>query len=402
MSKKNTAIFLAAIASATALATPIDALPKGQVEAADAANWKGTRAYTEDELKLMNSILSGVRNIVGSLKRNVDDQVMFRADKEARLQELLEAMAAFRAVENVLKFPTELNQQATKEARARINALIRASKIIARASASGDETPIKLVETLLVFKLAQRRYEWQTAMEVIENFKMIDKFTKIDESYSNFKKTCDNILRHPTDWARFSPHWLLTSSGLNDFVFQNGGLRPELDAELIVLDKYLDLISANKQKALADQVREIKERSSKALWWLNKEHDAYGELALSMLPEDRKLLEEFFKSWVSFLDEVDKCVKDFEESFAMADDKSSVVGKIRYCTGFSPNKAFDGGSVGNCCPKYRNRVRRIINECKGMYKDKRNAIIEAGNSDPQHAKWRRINSGKTSDPPPWP
>ena len=127
MSKKNTAIFLAAIASATALATPIDALPKGQVEAADAANWKGTRAYTEDELKLMNSILSGVRNIVGSLKRNVDDQVMFRADKEARLQELLEAMAAFRAVENVLKFPTELNQQATKEARARINALIRAS-----------------------------------------------------------------------------------------------------------------------------------------------------------------------------------------------------------------------------------------------------------------------------------
>ena len=359
---KKIAIFLVALAPAMAPAQQIDTMSKKAVAAKDAENWYSggnSLAYMDATWKYYHQFVDKLVGMSTLLKRCVTEGALDVPDKEQPLEALLEEFSG------LLETSITLNKMgkgdSLQKGDKRALALLGMSKSINDIS---KKAPKLLVEGIIARRVVKHRYEWRMAAEVIVNFKMVSRFQKIDECYGNFINGIETIINRK---RKYSMHgsMLMMMVGFNDFVQKDLRLRPELEADVRVLDRYLALMEKSKLNDFKESIKKVKEDSANALWMLNKEHDLYEERAIEIYPDDRKMFEDFFKNWVLFLNKVDECVKECEEMIADADNTSNDVGKLRHMTGFHPNRSFNLlGRSDNNAPEYRWIIRALLQDCK--------------------------------------
>jgi len=357
---KKIAIILVALAPAIAPAKPIDAMPQSQVDETDLANWytdgSVSFSYTDETWEYYNKFVNKLESVAGALRRCVDESSLTIPDRERNLEVLLEELSVLLATSVCIEKDKHL-----EKGNQRVLALLKMARSINNVS---RQAPKLLVESIIARRVVKHRYEWTMAAEVIVNFKMVSRLQKIDECYGNFLNGIETIINKKRQYS-MSGSTLLMKVGFNDYVKKDLTLRPELEADLRVLDRYLALMEKSKLNDFKESIKKVKEESSNALWMLNKEHDQYEELAIEIYKRDRPMFEAFFKNWVLFLDKVDECVKDCEELIADADNTSKDVGKLRHQTGFHPNRSMIClGKYENNAPQYWLIVRALVKGLK--------------------------------------
>jgi len=361
--KNRLALFLVALVPAIVSAVPIDAMPKKQVEASDQANWEGGMVLSGQTLEFVQGFLDAVDVITLRLKDCVEEGAIKDPNKNEKFEKLFEALTVSMATTK--SFGNQLSKDKCVQAgNKRANGLVAVSQSVGNLV---RKEPRLLVENIIVRKMPERYYKWNTAVKFLINMGFVGHFRKIDRGYHEFQSRVDTmVLRGPK--ACVTGTEMLTVSHLDEFVESSGRLRPWFDNGVRVLDKYLLIMSKDARDEYETDVKKLKEASLAANTALGVEFDRYAEMAINLYPKDREVFDKFYKQWSAFLEMVDESVKASEELIKQVDDKSGEVGKLRNCAEFSPYGAFRlNGSVQNCCPKYYERIKFIFEACKVRY-----------------------------------
>lgn len=204
----------------------------------------------------------------------------------------------------------------------------------------------------------------------------------IDHNYGKFLKISEQIEKGTDQWhvkpeELLSPQQrteffgkVLKASGLNEVFDERGLVLPKIDRNARALDRILKRISTPELESFGSdvnsRVRETHEALDKAviayIEW-------YAQNGLAIDPKPREYLKTLMEAYRVYVHEEVELIGECQDLIAEFKDASSVIGKLRTCNGFSPNKAFylESGSSSNGIPDYTKRIGIIGAEVKRRF-----------------------------------
>ena len=205
----------------------------------------------------------------------------------------------------------------------------------------------------------------------------------IDTSYGKFLKIVEKI-ENGTDQWHIKPEELLSpqqrteffgkvlkASGLHEIFDEKGTMLPKIDRNARALDRILRRISTADLDALnSDLSTSFREKHEAFNQAAIEYAEWYKQHGLAIDPKPRQYLKSLLNGGYStFIREEVAVIGECQDLIAEFRSESSVVGKLRMCKGFSPNKAFyiENGPGLNGTPDYTKRIAIIGADVKRRF-----------------------------------
>ena len=377
---KNTLIAIAAILPAVVLAKPFDTMSDEEVKASDKDRWGGRVSLAGESGEEMIKLIANLRTLTERLAACTDQGVLLQPSKLDVLKELSNTLAKQLVTDNVGFLPKPDDPPNFQRGYERLNAF----KVMLQALERKSRMKLRILVTDVIgFQMVERRAKWSSVQSRLDGLKTTEMFRELDTAHERFMHNVDLLVRRNVTDVTGSE--LLMVSKLGKFTNKDCKSSPSLDGRARVVDRYLLVMNTGALNAYSKYTATIKMESSDALNALAEDHEFFQQYALKLLPADRKLVEDFFKAVSRFLDQVDNfVVKESDELIKNALDLTSEVGRLRFCTGFSPNKAFfaAGPAKDDGCQGYARRVRVMLEDCKKRYMQHIDSMRSRYNNNP--------------------
>ena len=377
---KNTLIAITAILPVIVLAKPFDTMSAEEIKAADKDRWGDRVSLAGKSGEELGRLIDNLRTLTERLAACSDEAVLLQPSKLDVLKELSNTLAKQLVTDNVGLLPEPDDPPNFQRGYERLNSF----KVMLHALERKSRMKLRILVTDVIgFQMVERRAKWSSVQSRLDSLKTTEMFRELDTAYESFMHNVDLLIRRNVTDVTGSE--LLMVSKLGKFTNNDCKSSPSLDGRARVVDRYLLVMNSAALNTYNKYATTIKMESSDALNTLAEDHDFYQQYALKLLPADRKLVEKFFKEVSRFLDQIDNfVVKESEKLIKNALDLSSEVGRLRFCTGFSPNKAFfaSGPAKDDGCQGYARRVRVMLEDCKKRYMQHLDSMRSRYNNNP--------------------
>ena len=347
------------------MAKPFGAMSEEEIKASDSSRWGNRVSLSGEPVEEMGRLTDNIRILSEKLKACTEEIVMLRPDKIDVLKELANTLAIQLVADNVGRLAKPDDPPHVQRGYERLNSF----KVMLQALERKSRKKLRILVTDIIgFQMVERRSRWSSVQLRLDNLKTTSLYRDLDTAFESFMNNVDKL----TSGNIFDVTGteVMRVSKLDDFANADCKANHTLDGRSRVVDRYLLVMNRDALNAYQKYTATIKTESADTLSALAEDYEFYEKYALQLLPADRKLVEQFFKEVSQFLEHIDTfLVKESEKMLQKAQDKSTEVGQLRFCTGFASHRAFfaAGPVKDDCCQGYARRVRVMLEDCKKRY-----------------------------------
>lgn len=378
---KKILLAVAVLMPVLVLSKPFGAMSEEEIKAADQERWGNRVSLSGEPAEEMNKLTENLGNLTAKLNACTQMGSLLVVDRISLLKELQNTLAVKLVSDNIGHLAKPDDPPNIQRGYERLNSF----KVMLQAFERKSRSKLNvLVTDIIGFQMVERRARWSSVQSRLEDLKTTEKFRELDKAYESFMHNMD-VMTLRGKGLDVTGTELLMVSKLGKFADDDCTPNPSLDGRARIVDRYLKVMNKDALEIYLKFTGIIKTESADTLNVLAEDHNFYEEYALKLLPADRKLVEGFFKEVAKFLDQVDTfVVKESEKLTQKALDLTGEVGRLRFCTGFSPYKSFlDVGAIeSDCCPGYAKRVTAMLAKCKNRYLNYMKAMRERYKNDP--------------------
>ena len=239
------------------------------------------------------------------------------------------------------------------------------------AGALDKKTRLLLYDTMDL--MAGRKFpatfnSWKKAVGTLEHLVFTTEFKAFDAVFGEWMQDVETLRRNKV--VDVAGTELMLKTRLDRYANDDCRVKGFLDGDARVVDKMLVVLREEERARLADTTALLRDRAAKLRAALQEVRAQWeGGFAADVLAQDRRDFDGLFVSFSQFCNALDKTVEKTYKMLETVQDKSTETGRLRYNTGFSPNKAFEcaGPTQANGCPYYARRVSVAIEDCKSAY-----------------------------------
>jgi len=366
---------VAALMPILVLAKPFGAMSKEEINASDKERWGNRVSLSGQDAEEMDKLNKNLSNLTAKLNACTEMNAMLMMDRIELFKELQNTLAVQLVADNIGYLAKPDDPPHIQRGYERLNAF----KVMLQAFERKSRTKLRILVTDIIgFQMIERRARWSSVQSYLENLKATEMFRELDKAYESFMHNMDVMTLRNTGHDVTGTELLMVSK-LDKFADDDCTPSAKLDGRARIVDRYLKVMNKEALELYLQYTGIIKTESADTLNSLAEDHNFYEEYALKLLPTDRRLVEDFFKAVAKFLDQVDNfLVKESEKITQKALDLTGEIGRLRFCTGFSPYKSFleVGAIESNCCPGYTKRITAMLAKCKNRYMNYMKAMRE--------------------------
>ena len=194
-----------------------------------------------------------------------------------------------------------------------------------------------------------------------------ERLNRFDERYGRFVKAVAEMVQN--DVKDLMGTEILTYSGLDKpYCDEDMRLTAYSANQLTILDNFLHRIRDDVLKELRNDLEYLRDIAKEGDDAWRKGLDLFeGKEGRTMITSDFELVKKLHSAFAGLLTELHDSIDDAVKYIDKAEDRSTVAGKLRSCTGFAPNKSVTEKAASGGEPHYRERVEDALAYLKGFY-----------------------------------